>query len=300
VILVDNNSTDGSLEYISHDFSGVKGLKVVALDKNYGFALGNNKGYRYVDPSSKYAIFLNNDTEVERSWIQEIVMKMEYDPMIGAAQPKIRYMSDRTKIDAVGGIIDYHGQSFHLGRGETDLGQYDSIERIFYAQGAAIALRKSVIEEVGLFDPSFFTYYEETDLCWRVWLDGYRVALVPRAIVYHWGGATIKKMEIVDPTIVVELKTFHSLKNRLSMMLKNYSFVNVIKYVLPFGVRLFGVGFIQLAKGESIEGLARLRALWWLMSNIRKIIAKRQYVQKVIRKLPDSEIMKLMRSKTEM
>lgn len=294
VILADNDSVDGSIEYVRHHFSQAVKLKVVALNKNYGFAVGNNMGYQKVDPKSKYVIFLNNDTQVERDWMQEIIKKMENDPLIGAAQPKIRLMSDRNKIDAAGCTIDYYGRPFRLGNGETDQGQYDSISEIFFALGAAIALRKEVIEKVGLFDSSFFAYYEETDLCWRIWLVGYKVVLVPKAIVYHWGGATAKRKASMDASVALKYRVFYRRRNQLIMMLKNYSLSNIIKYVLPFGARIPVVALIRFAKGQSAEGLAYLDAIWSVLTSLSEITKKREHVQKTIRKLPDSEVMKLM------
>ncbi|MEM3390319.1 MAG: glycosyltransferase family 2 protein [Thermoproteota archaeon] len=87
-------------------------------------------------------------------------------------------------------MIDYYGRTWHRGANEYDRGQYNSVGETFYAQGAAIVVRRKVINEIGLFEPSYFIYYEETDLCWRIWLAGYRVVVIPEAVVYHYGGGT--------------------------------------------------------------------------------------------------------------
>jgi GT2 family glycosyltransferase len=190
ILVVDNGSKDDSVNFLRRRFPNEPKLRIIDLGKNYGFAMGNNIGYIYTNPKSKFIFFLNNDTEVDKDCIKNIVKKMEEDEFIGAAQPKIRSLRNRNLIDAVGGIADYHGKTWHRGSNEYDYGQYDSITETFYAQGAAIVVRRSVIEKVGLFDPHYFMYYEETDLCWRIWLAGYKVAVIPEAIVYHYGGGS--------------------------------------------------------------------------------------------------------------
>lgn len=295
VILVDNGSVDGSLEYIRRYFPEHKRLKVIPLDRNHGFAQGNNIGYQYADRRTKYLICLNNDTEAEPDWIQEIVRKMEQDPLIGAAQPKIRLMSDRAKIDAVGGIMDYYGRTFSLGNRETDRGQYDAVEEIFYASGAAIALKKEVLEEVGLFDPSYFTYYEDTDLCWRIRLAGYNIVLVSTATVYHWGGATTERKGNGDAIMAAQFRIFHPCKNHLMTMLKNYSCINIIRYALPFSFRILGVALLRVIEGKTTEGFAYIRALWWVLTNSGTTMKKRRQIQKEIRKVRDREVMKTMK-----
>ncbi|MBO3809821.1 MAG: glycosyltransferase family 2 protein, partial [Candidatus Brockarchaeota archaeon] len=187
-ILVDNGSKDGSIEYLEKNFSKEPRFKIVPLGKNYGFAMGCNIGYKYTSPSSEFIFFLNNDTEIEYDCLEKIIRRMEKDASIGAAQPKIRSMKDKKKIDAVGGIMDYYGRTWFLGSNDYDYGQYDSVSQTFHINGAAIVVRRSVVEKIGLFDPAYFMYYEETDLCWRIWLAGYKVAVIPEAVVYHYGG----------------------------------------------------------------------------------------------------------------
>jgi len=295
IMVVDNASVDGSIEYMEQEFSKFDRLRIVRLKKNYGFAVGNNMGYENINPRSKYVVFLNNDTEVEPDWLHNLVEKMDSDPLIGAAQPKIRCLTDRTVINTVGGEIDYYGRATHIGTGEIDHGQYDSITEIFYAEGAAIALRKEVLEKVGLFDALFFTYYEETDLCWRIWLAGYKVVLISNAIVYHLGGATISREAKKNLHKAAELTIYNSRRNQLIMMLKNYSAANIVRYVIPFTIRIFAVALMRLVENKGIESLAYLRALWSILVDSPQIVRSRRHVQKDIRELPDVAVMRLMK-----
>ncbi|MGQ9595803.1 MAG: glycosyltransferase family 2 protein [Thermoproteota archaeon] len=291
IIVVDNGSKDGSVGYLRKSFSDHPKVKPVLLNKNYGFAMGNNIGYKYTNPCSEFIFFLNNDTEMEEDCLEKIVKRMEQDPSIGAAQPKIRSMMNRKKIDAVGGIVDYYGRTWHRGFNEYDYGQYDSVSETFYAQGAAITLRRSIIEKIGLFDPAYFIYYEETDLCWRIWLAGYRIVLVPEAVVYHYGGGATTSKSSYRETY---FKFFYLRKNHIMTMLKNYSLSNIFKYSLPFLVRMLITAVRWSLLGEKAKARAYYNAFWWVFSHIGLIVKRRMLVQK-IRKISDEELMSKMK-----
>lgn len=290
IVIVDNGSKDGSVEYLKKNFSNNERIKIIPLDKNYGFAEGNNIGYRYTHPNSEFIFFLNNDTEVEEDCLDKIMKKMMQDPSIGAAQPKIRSMREKEKIDAVGGLVDYYGRTWHRGFNEYDRGQYDSISETFYAQGAAIVVRRKVIEEVGLFEPSYFIYYEETDLCWRIWLAGYRVVVIPEAVVYHYGGGTMGPSATYQEKY---FKFFNLRKNHIATMLKNYSLTNIFKYAMPFIIRMIVIAFQWSLSGEKAKAMAYYHALWWIFSHTDLIVRRRKFVQR-IRRRSDVELMKIM------
>jgi GT2 family glycosyltransferase len=294
VIFVDNGSTDGSVEYVRRTVGNDSRVRIVCSGKNLGFAAGNNLGMKYA--RGEFIVLLNNDTEVDPTFINEIVKAMESNPNVGASQPKIRCLPDKSRIDSAGGFVDHYGRASLLGMGEIDSGQYDSIGEIFYAHGACIALKKEAIEKVGVLDPSYFVYHEEVDLCWRMRLAGYRIVLVPAAIAYHWGGSTIKKVGSLDPAISTRLRIFHPRKNQFCTMLKNYFISNVIRYALPFGAMTLGVALIRLAEMKTTESIAYLGAICWILRNLDEIMAKRRNVQGNIRKVPDSDVMKFMRN----
>lgn len=290
IVVVDNSSSDGSIEHIRKSFSNEPRLKMVLLNKNYGFAAGNNIGYRYTHPNSEFILFLNNDTEVEKDCLDKIIKKMVQDPSIGAAQPKLRSMREKEKIDAVGSLVDYYGRTWLRGANEYDRGQYDSIDETFCAQGAAIVVRRNIINKVGLFEPEYFMYYEETDLCWRMWLTGYKVVVIPEAVVYHYGGGST-----IYPTSYHEeyFKFFNFRKNHVVTMLKNYSLENVFKYAIPFMIRMLIIAFRWSLSGEKAKAMAYYSALWWIFSHTSLIVKRRLFIQR-IRKRTDKELMKLM------
>ncbi|MEM2260634.1 MAG: glycosyltransferase family 2 protein [Candidatus Methanomethylicaceae archaeon] len=292
IIIVDNGSHDESIEYLKYISSKEPKIKIVLLNKNYGFAMGNNIGYKYTSKTSKFVFFLNNDTEVEDDCLEKIVVKMELDDLIGAAQPKIRSMKNKMIIDAVGGMADYYGRTFHRGFGEYDCGQYDQINESFYAQGAAIIVRKSVIEKIGLFDPLYFLYYDETDLCWRMHLAGYKVAVIPEAVVYHYGGGSTSAT-LRNSYYEKYFKYFHLRKNHITTMLKNYSIPNILRYVVPFIIRMLIVSIKWSFYGEHAKARAYQMAFLWVFTHFNLIVRKRFSVQK-IRKISDKELMAKM------
>jgi hypothetical protein len=265
-------------------------IKIFPMDKNYGFAMGNDIGYKHTNPRSKYILFLNNDTIVDRECLERIVEYMEANPSVGEAQPKIMNMSDR-RINAFGGIVDYFGRTWHLGEGEVDQGQYDEVKDIFYAQGAAVVVRRELAEKIGLFDPIYFIYYEETDLSWRAWLAGYRVTLIPKAVVYHFGGAAFKSRVSTE---VEHFRLYLHRKNHIITLLKNYSMPNVIRYALPFVIKMLLIASLWIIKGEKGRSLAYFKSLGWIGSHLPLIIIHRAAVQK-LRKRSDKEIMRMMR-----
>jgi GT2 family glycosyltransferase len=283
VILVDNASVDGSVEYVKKSFREPR-FKVITLDRNYGPAHGRNKG---IEKSlGDYVVLLDNDVRVHKKWLKEVVKVMESDPNIGAAQPKL-LLDDEVHIDAAGGFIDYLGRVYQRGVFEEDVGQYDKIDEVFYAKNAAVIFRRKILKEVGLLDPDYFMYYEETDLCWRIWLRGYRVVYVPTSVVYHKGAATMGKKR--SPEAI-----FSDRKNQIATLIKNYRLGNLVKYLPPILTRMFLFSVKLALKGKRDLAAAYLKAIIWNIVNLRKLWKKRMYVQHVIRRVSDEEVMRVM------
>jgi len=280
VILVDNASTDGSVEFVRRTFPEIQ---VLANSQNLGFAEGNNVGLK--KSNGKYVVFLNNDTYVDPNWLNEIVKLMESDPTIGACQCKLLFMDDPQIIDSVGQYMDFLGLVTEHGRGERDIGQYDYPYEIFHAKGAAMVVRKEIIKTVGPFDPKLFINFEDADLCWRIWLAGYRVVLCPRAIVYHKKGSFGIKS-------IGTLSFFHYIKNNIRVPLKNYSLRNVIK-VIPLKILLLlGLIILLIIKRKRAHAVAAFNGLLWNILNFKDTIQERKRIQSYVRKVSDNQFMK--------
>jgi len=273
VILIDNASTDDSIKLAKERYGNVPVLIIVKNDSNLGFAAGNNEGISY--GKGEYVLFLNNDTVVEPNWLIELVSVMESDAKIGAAQSKLLSLADKRTIDSAGDFVDYYGLSIRRGSwGEEDKGQYDRIEEVFSARGAALIVRSKILAEIGAFDADFFLSYEDIDLCWRIRLNGYKVVFVPKSRVYHVGGAT---------TISSSVNVFHIEKNRLSTLLKNTPIENLAKYN-PLTFTL-GEMICDFMFNRPLLLYARIRAILWVLKNFKKIWCKRLLIQRYVKKI---------------
>ncbi len=215
VVVADNRSTDGSLDFLRARHPSVRILENPA---NQGFAQGYNTALAQV--TADVSVLLNSDVEVEPGWIEPVVALMATDERIAACQPKILDWNAPDRFEyagAAGGWIDSFGYPFSRGRVfdtcERDTGQYDDPAPVFWATGAAMFVRTAVFLAHGGFDPYFFAHQEEIDLCWRLQRAGYRIYACPASVVRHVGGGTLPQG---NPR-----KTYLNFRNNLVMLWKN-------------------------------------------------------------------------------
>lgn len=217
LIVADNGSSDGSVEWLRENFPDVR---IVAFSENYGFAGGYDRAIREVD--AEYTLLLNSDVETPEGWWQPLLEFMEKTPYAGAVQPKILSYRDKRMFEhagAAGGLIDALGYPYARGRiggkVERDTGQYDDSEavEVAWASGAAMLVRTKAYYEAGGLDLSFFAHMEEIDLCWRMMLAGYKIYAVSDSVVYHYGGGSLS---YGNPR-----KTYLNFRNNLLMLHKN-------------------------------------------------------------------------------
>jgi len=270
VYVIDNASTDDSVNYLEKEFPQIKNIK---LKNNYGFAQGYNEGVKQI--AADYFILINSDVEVTNNWITPVVDLMENDKTIAACQPKILSFAHKDEFEyagACGGFIDKYGYPFCRGRIfdtlEKDTGQYNTAEEIFWATGACMFVRASVYKELGGFDKTYFAHMEEIDLCWRMKNIGYKIMAVPAAIVYHVGGGTLNK---VSPR-----KTFLNFRNNLITLTKNYPDGNWF-FVVMARLVLDGIAGIKfLAEGKPLHTLAVLRAHFAYYFSLLRTLSERK------------------------
>ena len=216
VIVADNGSSDGSVEWVMENYPDAG---IIAFDKNYGFAEGYNKAIAEAD--YEYTVLLNSDVEVTEGWWQPMLEYMEAHPETGALQPKIKSFADKTKFEyagAAGGYLDRLGYPYCRGRVfstiETDNGQYDGdATEITWASGACLMVRTSDYFNAGALDAGFFAHMEEIDLCCRMIGKGKKIICLPRSEVYHVGGASLAQG---NPK-----KTYLNFRNNLLLLHKN-------------------------------------------------------------------------------
>ena len=248
VYIIDNGSTDDTLDFLKQNFPEIK---IVINDKNYGFAGGYNEGLKKID-ADIYCL-LNSDVEVTENWTQPILQLFGKDETIAAVQPKILSYHNRNFFEfagAAGGMMDNLCYPYCRGRVfddlEEDKGQYDDETEIFWASGCAMFVRsKDYWLQNGL-DERFFAHQEEIDLCWRMKNDGKKIFYTSKSTVYHVGGGTLSKQ---NPQ-----KTFLNFRNNLSMMLKNLPFPTLL-WLIFFRFCLDGIAGIRFGLKDGFPHL---------------------------------------------
>jgi GT2 family glycosyltransferase len=273
IILVDNGSTDQSIEYLRNYWHHL--IRIIELKDNLGFAEGSNVGIR--EANGEIIAFLNNDIEVDNDWLKAAVKKLNSDKRAGAVQSKIMKYSRRTKIYCVGVSVDKFGIHAAIGSDEIDSGQYDELSEIGGCCGGAMIVWKYVLIKTGFFDNNFFIYYEDLDLSWRIKLAGYKILPAQSSVVYHVGSATSK-------TIPSAFVTFHITKNHVSSWLKNSRLITIILYWPVLLLFFAGLSFFDLIYGHYDHVAAHLKGIIWVLLHINYILKERHKVQHIIRK----------------
>ncbi|MDD5005784.1 MAG: glycosyltransferase family 2 protein [Candidatus Omnitrophica bacterium] len=290
IIVVDNASTDDSVLFLRNNYSAK--INIVSERKNYGVPGGRNIGFNY--SKGEYIIFLDNDTVVEKGWIEEFLSVFSKDEKIAVAQAKLLNMAQKDRFDHAGDFITPFGFLVERSNGAKDTGQFDRVENIFNAKGAATMIKSSAFKELGMYDDSYFMYLEETDFCWRAWLSGCRVVFSPKSIVWH---AYITKLKDEKKYYSNYIVRYFGCRNYLITVLKNANFFNVFK-MLFFQVSGFLIlSLLFLLRGKFSDAFFILKAIFSVIWDFPKIISKRNLVQKNIRKVKDRDIFNLIMQK---
>ncbi|MBI1870778.1 MAG: glycosyltransferase family 2 protein [Chlamydiae bacterium] len=280
IIFVDNGSVDGSVDFVAGRFPQIK---IVRNQSNLGFAIANNIGAQ--NASGAFLLFLNNDTIVEKDFLSKLIEGIKDEEEVAACQPKIKVLGRPTYLDSAGSFPTLTGFLRHDGIREVDVGQYDQVKEIFSPKGACLLIRKDIFQAVGGFDEDFFCYFEETDLAWRIWLYGYRILLIPQAVIYHKGGATSEKLDF-------SFVQYHSNKNRINSYLKNLSIANLL-WLLPLHLTLYFFLMVYSALFFKFDRVSVLiKALLWNFFGFSATLKKRRFVQTQVRRRSDGEVFK--------
>jgi len=282
IIVIDNNSTDGSASYLENRYAGK--VQLLRSPVNLYYARALNLGMKIA--SGAYIVFLNDDTKVSLTYLSKLVRFMESDHLVGAAQglmlnyvlpSRDEYMSRQTDQFRIDGGT---GQGRSMGSKQA--------REIFFTAGAAMMVRRELFGRIGGFDDQFVLWWEEVDLCWRIWLAGYRCMLVPDAIVYHKGRATTSK-------VPRDFSAFHFWKNRLRVVLKYLDFTRLLT-VLPRVIFLWCLAALnQILRGSTRVAVATLQAIPWNLRHIRETLRWRQYIRVHVRRVSDSAIYPMSR-----
>jgi len=273
VIVADNASTDGSVEFMESQHPE---LLLIKNEANFGYAKGYNLALAQVN--AEYLILLNSDVEVSAGWIAPVLALMDKQANIAAVQPKILDYNKRNTFEyagAAGGFIDAYGYPFCRGRIfnslETDHGQFDKASEVFWATGACLFVRASAFRQVGGLDDSYFAHMEEIDLCWRLKNFGYNIFVQPASHIFHIGGGTLNKLS--------KQKTYLNFRNNLTTLTKNHPpkhlFLKVIYRMILDGVAAFKFLF----EGQPKHFFAVIRAHFSFYSRLPQILKKRKLLK---------------------
>lgn len=278
IIVIDNNSTDSSIEIVNEFAKKNHRIKILRNKTNQGVPFSRNKAIKKA--AGDILIFLDNDTKVDKNWLKGIIQTFLSDETIGALQCKIFDFNKADVIQEVGmKLYPYTGFGTPLGRGEKDHGQFAKPQEII-ALGAALAVRKEVARKVGGFDRKLTHTTDDLDFSWRIWIAGFRVVLAPNSKVYHYTKIHKSNYKMY----------FHLSKNSLRMITKNYEFFNVIKFLpLCLIFNIIGCVYVLFSRGSLSGILGVLFGIIWNLFNLSDTLDERSKVQK-LRRVRDKDI----------
>jgi len=279
VIVVDNGSFDGSVEFIRNHYADVQ---VVEFKENKGFGAAVNEGIKKAN--SKYICLLNNDVELDSNFLNEMVMILEERNEIDYCAAKMFNYYDRNLLDGAGDGVFRAGAGYRLGTLEYDIGIYDKLSNVFGACAGAAVYRRSFFGNVGHFDEDFFAYLEDVDVNFRANLFGLRCLYVPNAKVFHIGSGTTGS---AFNSFTIRLTT----KNLFNVVVKNYKVFIFLKNLLAIFLYHAYWFFIILKRKQffaylgGVEGaLHDFPKMWSKRKQVlsRKTISNKAFWSKIV------------------
>jgi GT2 family glycosyltransferase len=279
IIVADNASRDDSLQLLARDYPEVN---VVALSKNLGFTGGNNAGIRVA--RGEFIVLLNNDTEVDPHWLEEILAAFERHPEAGLVASKMKLFDRRDTFHTAGDFYRLDGLPGNRGVWETDRGQYDREEYVFSACGGSAAYRKSMLDQIGLLDEDFFYSCEDIDLAWRAQLAGWKCVYAPKAVVYHklsatGGGATA---------------SFYDGRNFIYVIAKNYPSSLWTKYRGAIIRKQWSLFAAALRAWRGAAARAKMRGMISGLFHLPQLLKKRRLIQ-ASRNVDDAYLLSILK-----
>jgi len=261
VILVDNGSTDDSVAHVRHEYPEVR---VLCLDRNYGFATANNRGIEF--SSGEFIALLNNDTVAAADWAARLLDAGKQSGA-GIVASKVLLHADPKLLDSAGDGMTTVGVAYKRGHREPS-DRFAVMERVFGASGCAMLLRRSMLADIGLLDDDFFLLYEDADLCFRAQLRGWKCIYAPEAVVYHKLNSSIGRLS--------RTHVYYGQRNAEYLYFKNMPGRLLWKYLLPhFLSDLLALLYFS-AKGSFwsfIKGKAEF------LGRFREVMRKRERIQ---------------------
>jgi GT2 family glycosyltransferase len=265
VIVADNGSSDDSLPLLARDYPEVR---VLALGENRGFAGACNAGMRVAQ--GEFVVLLNNDTEADPQWLEEVVAAFRRHPQAGMVASKMLLFDRRDTLHTAGDFYRLDGLPGNRGVWQRDEGQYDQDAYVFSACGGSAAYRQAMLREVGLLDEAFFYSCEDLDLAWRAQLAGWRCVFAPRAVVYHKLSATGGG----------PIASFYDGRNSIYLLAKDYPGDLWRKHWRAILRTQMGLAWEALRAWRGAAARARLRGMLAAILGVPRMLHKRRAVQR--------------------
>lgn len=296
IIVVDNGSTDNSVELIKSLFiNELKSSRVKLIEnkKNLGAAEARNIGVR--KSSGKYVLILDNDTKIKQGWFDEIINFINQHPRFGLAQPKLLTMGTN-KFNYAGDFISPCGFLIERARGTEDRGQFDKVDKIFGLNIASAFFRREVFEELGGFDEDYYLYWEETDFAWRAWLAGYQVLFAPNITVWHAYGTKEKGKQYYKRRQKFYRPAYFGCRNMITTLIKNLGTKKLL-FMLPINISCWLIlAVLFVLKFDIKKSLAIVKGVLWNVVNLPQTLKKRRRIQ-VQRKISDEKLFAMVGAK---
>lgn len=270
LILVDNASRDGSVEFVRERFETVR---VVQNGANLGFAEGNNRGAQAAH--GEYIAFLNPDTRVDAHWLRELVKPCLRDPAVVCVGSRMLSW-DGDAIDFADAAMNFMGWGFQIGLGSRRLQDLTQEKELFFACGGGMLIRRDVFMTAGGFDADFFAFFEDVDLGWRLWLMDHQVALAPRAVVYHRHHGSWSSVNNAQKWVLYE-------RNTLASVIKNYDDAHLARVLPAVLLLMIQRAYLDvrpdphLFGGESATLPNRPSGAHYHFGRIRQLLGERAY-----------------------
>ena len=274
IIIVDNNSYDGSIEFIKKSY---KKVKIIQNKENLGYS-GINSTIPFC--KGRYILFLNNDIKMDKNCIKKLLETIKNDDKTGMTAPRLINYYDKGMVS--GGT--WLSRSFYNGH---FFGNDKSIEIPYLGVGL---VRKDLVKKLGyIFDPDYFIYGEDVDLGLSLRLMGYKVVFFPDAIIHHMHAMTTKSFEKGRTTFLLE-------RNMLTTFFKILSLKNIIVF-LPYVIFVRVIALIRdIISFRFSNAFARIKAIFWIIFNFNTIYKKRKKIQK-LRTVDDKFLLKVFSEK---
>lgn len=281
IVVVDNGSEDGSRDFILSKYPHVK---VISLNKNYGFSFAVNRGIQSTE--SEYVALLNNDVRVDKRWLFEMVKALDERTHAFSCNPKVLRLEEPWKINVLGIRYNSDGEALQIGDGTDDVNLGEKLRYVFGVNAAASLYRRSLFLEAGLFDETFFATYEDVDMSFRSQLMGFQSIHCPRSVAYHKVSQTIKRRRYYFGYLRNRNSLLCALKNMPDELLRR----NFLKIV---GRRAKAILRRSLMSPHKIRTYFFICGIFSVLPLVPMVLKKRRKIQR-LRKVSEDYIASIM------